>query len=51
VVSYADKLIDGGHRVSLELTLEQFRKIGLSEAAERVAKLYDEITSLIGDCT
>ena len=51
VVSYADKLIDGGHRVPVELTLEQFRKIGLSEAAERVAKLYDEITSLIGDCT
>jgi uncharacterized protein len=49
VVSYADKLIDGGQRVPVELTVEQFRRMGFSEAAERVVKLHDEITALIGD--
>lgn len=50
VVSYADKLIDEGRRVHIELTIEQLRKIGLSEAAERVVKLDEEMNSLIGDC-
>jgi uncharacterized protein len=51
VVSYADKLIDGNRRVPVELTIEQFRNKGLSEAAERIVKLHDEIAVLIGDCT
>lgn len=50
VVSYADKLIDGSRRVPVELTMEQFRKKGLPEAAERVRKLHDEIAVLLGDC-
>jgi len=51
VVSYADKLIDHGQRVPIELTIEQFRIKGLSEAAERIVKLHKEIIALIGDCT
>ncbi len=51
LVSYADKLIDGGRRVPIELTIKQFRKMGLSEAAERIVKLHEEMTSLIEDCT
>ena len=51
VVSYADKLIDGGRRVPIKSTIEQLRKMGLSEAAERVVKLDKDITALIGTCT
>jgi uncharacterized protein len=51
VVSYADKLIDHGQRVSIEGTIEKFHKMGLHEAAERIAKLHSEMTILIGDCT
>ena len=50
LVCYADKLIEGSRRVSVELTIEQFREKGLPEAAERVRKLHDEIAALIGDC-
>jgi hypothetical protein len=50
-VSYADKLIDGSRRVPVELTVEQFRKKGLPEAAERVRKLHDEMAVLLGDCS
>lgn len=49
VVSYADKLINGGKRVPIELTVGQFRKKGLVEAAERVRKLHDEMAALIGE--
>ncbi len=50
VVSYADKLIDSGHRIPVELTIKQFREMGLLEAAERVSKLHEEITTLASDC-
>lgn len=50
VVSYADVLIDGGKRVPVELTIEQFSRKGYPKAAERVRKLHDEIVALIGDC-
>ncbi len=50
IVAYADKLIDNGHRIPIELTIKQFRKMGLPEAAERVSKLHEEITALVGDC-
>ncbi len=50
VVSYADKLIDGGRRVPIELTMRQFHGKGLHEAAERIKKLHNEIATLIEDC-
>jgi uncharacterized protein len=50
VVSYADKIIDHGQRIPVELTIKQFRDMGLSQAAERIAKLHEEITALGGDC-
>ena len=49
VVSYADKLIEKGKRAPIEVTIDKFKEQGMQEAAERVRKLYAEITSLIGD--
>ena len=49
VVSYADKLIEKGKRAPIEATIEKFEEHGMHEAAERVRKLHEEITSLIGD--
>lgn len=49
VVSYADKLIEKGKRAPVEVTIQKFAKKGMYEAAERVRKLNDEITGLIGD--
>jgi len=51
VVSYADKLIEKGKRVPVELAIEQLCKESKPEAAERVRKLHEEITGLLGDCT
>ena len=50
VVSYADKLIEKGKRVSVELAIDQLCRESKPEAAERVRKLHEEITVLIGDC-
>lgn len=50
VVSYADKLIEKGKRAPIEVTIEKLSEEKMYEAAERVRKLYDEITGLIGDC-
>jgi len=49
VVSYADKLIEKGKRAPIEITIEKLSEEMRYEAAERVRKLYDEITGLIGD--
>jgi uncharacterized protein len=49
VVSYADKLIEKGKRAPIEVTIQKFADEGMNEAAERVRKLHDEITGLIGD--
>jgi uncharacterized protein len=51
VVSYADKLIEKGKRAPIEVTIQKFADKGMNEAAERVRKLHDEITGLIGDKT
>lgn len=48
-VSYADKLIENSKRAPIELTIEKLSKELKYEAAERVRKLYEEITNLIGD--
>jgi uncharacterized protein len=48
VVSYADKLIDQSNRISIEIEIERLQKENKSEAAERVRKLNEEITTLLG---
>lgn len=50
IVAYADKLIEGSKRVPIEVTLERFSKELPHEAVERVKKLHEEITRIIGDC-
>jgi uncharacterized protein len=50
LVSFADKLVAGSKRVSVEVEVEQLFKEGKPEAAERVRKLHGEIATLIGDC-
>ena len=49
VVSYADKLIENGKRAPIEVTVEKLSGELKYEAAERVRKLHEEITGLIGD--
>lgn len=49
IVSYADKLIENSKRAPIERTIEKLSKELKAEAAERVRKLYEEITKLIGD--
>jgi uncharacterized protein len=51
IVSYADKLIEQSKRVPIDLEIEQLRMEYKDEAAERVRKLYEEITSLLGNET
>ena len=48
IVSYADKLIDGSKRVSIDLEIERLQ-VEHKDAAERVRKLHEEITRLLGD--
>ena len=48
VVSYADKLIENSKRAPIDLTVKKLSGELKWEAAERVQKLYEEITSLIG---
>ena len=49
IVSYADKLIDHSKRVPIELEIKRLQKENKVEAAERVRKLNEEITSLLGN--
>lgn len=49
IVSYADKLIENNRRAPIEVTIGKLSKELKNEAAERVWKLYEEITKLIGD--
>ncbi len=48
IVSYSDKLIDRSKRVPIEKEIERLEKENKVDAAERVRRLYDEITSLLG---
>jgi uncharacterized protein len=48
IVSYADKLVETNERVPIELTVNRLRQENLNDAADRVQKLYDEITNLLG---
>ncbi len=49
IVSYADKLIDHSKRVPIELEIKRLQKENKVDAAERVRKLNEEITSLLGN--
>jgi uncharacterized protein len=49
VVSYADKLIENCKRVPVDLVIEKLLGESKFEAAERVRKIHDEITGLLGD--
>jgi uncharacterized protein len=48
VVSYSDKLIDREERVPIDLEIQRL-SVGHKEAAERVRKLHEEITNLLGN--
>lgn len=48
IVSYADKLIDQSKRVPIDLEIKRLR-VEHRDAAERVRKLHEEITRLLGD--
>jgi len=48
IVSYADKLIDGSKRVPIDLEIERLQ-VEHRDASERVRKLHEEITRLLGD--
>ena len=48
IVSYADKLIDKSKRVPIDLEIERLR-VEHVDAAERVRKLHEDITRLLGD--
>jgi uncharacterized protein len=50
IVSYADKLIEGSKRVPIEITIKKLSKELKGDSAERVRKLHEEITGLVGDC-
>lgn len=50
IVSYADKLIEGARRVSIDRAIRQLSQEIPSSAIERIWKLHEEMLTLIGDC-
>lgn len=50
VVSYADKLIENCKRVPIDVIIKKLSEETNYEAVERVRKLFDEITNLVGGC-
>ena len=50
IVSYADKLVEGSRRVPIERTIENFSKKLPSSTIERIRRLHEEMSALIGDC-
>jgi uncharacterized protein len=49
VVCYADKRIDHDKVIPIQVEIEQLQRGGFGEAAERVRRLHDEITQLLGE--
>jgi uncharacterized protein len=49
IVSFSDKLIDKSRRMPIETEIERLQFKNKHQAAERVRKLNNEITSLLGD--
>jgi len=50
IVAYADKLIEGSKRVSIEETIQKFSKELPPPAIARIRRLHREMSALIGDC-
>jgi uncharacterized protein len=50
IVSYADKLIEGSKRVSIERTIENLSRELPPSAIARIRRLHREMLALIGDC-
>jgi len=48
IVSYADKLVEGSKKVSVETAIEHLSRDLKPDAAVRVRKLHDEIAELVG---
>ncbi len=48
IVSYADKIAETSERVPIELTINRLRREKLDAAADRVQKLHEEITNIVG---
>ena len=48
IVSYSDKLIDGSKRVPIDREIERLL-VEHKDAAEKVKKIHEEITRLLGD--
>jgi uncharacterized protein len=51
IVSYADKLIAGSHRVPIERTIDELSQELPPAAIERIWRLHEEMSALVGDCT
>jgi len=49
IVSYADKLIEGSKRVSIERTIKKFSKKLPQSSINGMKRLHEEFSSLIGD--
>jgi uncharacterized protein len=49
IVSYADKLIDGSKRVSIERTIRKFSRKIPQSSIDGMKRLHEEFSSLIGD--
>jgi uncharacterized protein len=50
IVCYADKLVDGSRRISINKTAERFEQELPRSAVERIWKLHEEMLMLVGDC-
>jgi uncharacterized protein len=50
IVSYADKLVEGSKRVSIEETIRKFSKELPPQAVARIKRLHKQMQALIGDC-
>lgn len=50
IVSYADKMVEGSHRVPIEKTIERFTHELPQASVERIWRLHEEMLALIGDC-
>ncbi|MEM3549628.1 MAG: TIGR00295 family protein [Candidatus Bathyarchaeia archaeon] len=49
IVSYADKLIEGSKKVSIEKTIEKLSRELPPTAIRRIRKMHEEMSALIGD--
>jgi len=51
IVSYADKLVDNSRhgRVPIDVEIKRLQTAGHKDAAERVRRLHEEITALLGN--